>query len=141
MLVSQVLTAKGEAVFTTTPLETLEAAASKMFARNIGSLVVTEAEQVVGLISERDVVRAVAQHGEPGLRGPVSAFMTPDVQVAAPSDTVDAILARMTDRRIRHLPVCEAGRLLGLVSIGDLVKARIAETTAEAESLRAYIAS
>ena len=75
-----------------------------------------------------------------GLGGPVSSCMTRGVIYAAPGETVDDLMARMTDRRIRHLPVCEDDRLLGIVSIGDLVKTKIAETEAEAEELKAYIA-
>jgi CBS domain-containing protein len=97
--------------------------------------------EVAGIISERDIVRGLAQEGAEALRRPVSAFMSRDVVFALPSETVDDLLTRMTDRRIRHLPVCEDRTLLGLVSIGDLVKTKIAESEAEAEHLRAYIAS
>lgn len=141
MLVSQVLGAKGDAVFTTTPQETLEAVASLLFARGVGSLVVMEGGEVAGIVSERDVVRGVAQEGVLALKRPVSAFMTRDVLLASPSESVDDLLSRMTDRRIRHLPVCHDHKLVGLVSIGDLVKTKISETIAEAEHLRAYIAS
>ncbi len=141
MLVSQVLAAKGDVVFSLSPHETLEAAASMLFARGVGSLVVLESGKVAGILSERDVVRAVAQQGAGALKQAVSGFMTRDVIFARPSEKVDDLLSQMTDRRIRHLPVCAEGRLLGLVSIGDLVKTKIAETEAEAEHLRAYIAS
>lgn len=141
MLVSQVLGAKGDAVFTITPQETLEAVASLLFARGVGSLVVMEGGEVAGIVSERDVVRGVAQEGVLALKRPVSAFMTRDVLLASPSENVDDLLSRMTDRRIRHLPVCHDHKLVGLVSIGDLVKTKISETVAEAEHLRAYIAS
>jgi CBS domain-containing protein len=102
---------------------------------------VLEAEQVVGIVSERDVTRAVATDGPGALSTPVSRYMTKDVQFAEPGETVDALLSRMTDRRIRHLPVCKAERLVGLVSIGDLVKAKISEVEAEADGLKAYIAA
>lgn len=141
MLVAQVLAAKGDAVFTISPAETLEAVASLLFARRVGSLVVMADGEVSGIVSERDVVRLIAQEGEPALHRPVSAFMSRDVVFAAPSESVDDLLSRMTDRRIRHLPVCQDRQLLGIVSIGDLVKSKIAETVAEAEHLRAYIAS
>jgi CBS domain-containing protein len=141
MLVSQVLAAKGDRVFTAAPGETLEAAASLLFSRGIGSLVVMDEGEVAGIISERDIVRGLAQEGAEALRRPVSAFMSQDVVFALPSESVDDLLTRMTDRRIRHLPVCEDRALLGLVSIGDLVKTKIAESEAEAEHLRAYIAS
>jgi CBS domain-containing protein len=111
-----------------------------LFARRVGAMVVIEGErQVVGIVAERDVVRVVAQEGAAGLSRPVSDCMTREVIYAAPWETVDVLLERMTDRRFRHLPVCDDGRLIGIVSIGDLVKCKIAETTAEAEGLRAYI--
>jgi CBS domain-containing protein len=103
-------------------------------------MVVVEGDrEVIGIVSERDIVRVVAEYGEAGLGRPVSACMTRDVIFAQPSETVDSLLERMTDRRIRHLPVCVNHRLVGIVSIGDLVKTKIAETVAEAEGLRAYI--
>jgi CBS domain-containing protein len=103
-------------------------------------MVVVEGErQVVGIVAERDIVRVVAEQGGAGLSKTVADCMTRDVVFAEPGETVDALLERMTDRRIRHLPICEAGRLIGIISIGDLVKSKIAETVAEAEGLRAYI--
>jgi CBS domain-containing protein len=98
-------------------------------------------DHVKGIVSERDVVRAVARADGGGLDAAVSEVMTKEVIYANPRETVDSLLARMTDRRIRHLPVCEGERLVGLVSIGDLVKAKIAETVEEAQSLKAYIAA
>ena len=140
MLKSEVLKSKGDVVFTATPSESVAAVAAMLLARRVGALVVIEGErQVVGIVAERDVVRAVAERGGAALTQPVSDCMTREVIFAAPSETVDALLERMTDRRIRHLPVVEGGRLVGLVSIGDLVKSKIAETVAEAEGLRAYI--
>jgi CBS domain-containing protein len=105
-------------------------------------MVVVEGDrEVAGIVSERDIVRVVAEQGAPGLDRPVSTCMTREVIFATPDETVDFLLARMTDRRIRHLPVVVEGRLVGIISIGDLVKAKIAETQAEAEGLRAYITS
>ena len=100
-----------------------------------------EGGQVAGILSERDVVSIAASHGVQALERPVSTCMTQEVEFADPSDSVDGLLGRMTDRRIRHLPVCSKGRLVGIVSIGDLVKWKIAETQAEAEGLKAYIAA
>jgi CBS domain-containing protein len=102
---------------------------------------VLDAEQVVGIVSERDVVRAFAEDGAAALKKPVSSCMTADVLFAEPGETVDSLLARMTDRRIRHLPVCKSARLVGIVSIGDLVKWKISEVEAEADGLKAYIAA
>jgi CBS domain-containing protein len=142
MLVSQVLKAKGDLVFTASPRESAAAIAALLNTRRIGAIVVVDGERdVVGIVSERDIVRIVAEHGAEGLGKPVAECMTREVIFADPSETVDTLLARMTDRRIRHLPVCVEGRLIGIISIGDLVKAKIAETEAEAEGLRAYIAA
>ncbi len=142
MLVSQILKSKGEEVYTASPLETVSAAAALLFARKVGAMVVLSADDTVaGILSERDVVRAVAESGAGGLARPLRDFMTADVLTADPGETIDALLSRMTDRRVRHLPVCREGRLLGIVSIGDLVKAKIAETEAEAQHLKNYIAA
>lgn len=141
MLVSQILKTKGDLVFTVSPMETIHAAAGLLHGRKVGALVVLDTQDhVVGIVSERDLVRLIAQEGAPSLAKPVSVCMTQDVLFAEPTDTVDVLLARMTDRRVRHLPVCRGGRLVGLVSIGDLVKHKIAETEAEAEGLKSYIA-
>ena len=140
MQVAQILRSKGDMVFTVRPSETVGAAAALLHTRRVGALVVLgDDDLVAGIISERDVVSVAAQHGAPALDRPVSSCMTQKVEFAAPADTVDSLLTKMTDRRIRHLPVCDGGRLLGIVSIGDLVKWKIAETQAEADGLKAYI--
>ena len=142
MLVSQILKHKGDTVFTASPHETVAAAAALLHARRVGAMVIVDAQDaVVGILSERDIVRVVAEDGAPALARPISAVMTRDVIFAEPAETVQSLLERMTDRRIRHLPVLKDGRLAGLVSIGDLVKSKIAETEAEAETLKAYIAT
>ena len=143
MLVSQILRTKGDMVFTASPTNSSVAAvAALLHARRVGAMVVIEGDRdVAGIVSERDIVRVVAEAGAEGLKKPVSACMTRDVIFAAPEESVNALLERMTDRRVRHLPVCQDHRLLGIVSIGDLVKVKIAETEAEAEGLRAYIST
>jgi CBS domain-containing protein len=141
MLVSHILKHKGDLVFTTSPTETIAAVAALLHARGVGALVVLEAGGVAGIVSERDVVRALAERGAEALSAPVADCMTRDVLFAAPEETVDSLLSRMTDRRIRHLPVCHNERLVGLVSIGDLVKSKISEVEAEAEGLKSYIAA
>lgn len=141
MLVSQILRTKGDTVFTIKPTDTVGVVAELLHARGIGALVVLEAERVAGIVSERDVVRAIASQGMEALKRPVSDFMTVNVLFADPGETVDSLLSRMTDRRIRHLPVCKAERLVGIVSIGDLVKWKISEVEAEADGLKAYIAA
>jgi CBS domain-containing protein len=104
-------------------------------------VVLDQDHDVAGIVSERDIVRIVAERGADGLTEPITACMTKDVVFADPAESVDQLLERMTDRRIRHLPVCREGRLIGIVSIGDLVKVKIAETVAEAENLKAYISA
>ncbi|MEW5688282.1 MAG: CBS domain-containing protein [Pseudomonadota bacterium] len=141
MLVSQILKTKGDTVFTIKPSDTVGAVAELLHSRGVGAFVVLEAERVVGIVSERDVVRAVAAHGASALGRAVSDFMTANVLFADPGETVDSALGRMTDRRIRHLPVCRSERLVGIVSIGDLVKFKISEVEAEADGLKAYIAA
>lgn len=141
MLVSQILKSKGDMVFTAAPTETVAAVAAQLHARQVGAVVVMdEKDEVVGILSERDLVRVVAQLGEAGLAEPISQCMTRDVLFAKPDEAIDALLARMTDRRVRHLPVLHGARLVGIISIGDLVKWKIAETEAVAEDLKAYIA-
>ncbi|WP_296595959.1 CBS domain-containing protein [Phenylobacterium sp.] len=141
MLVSQILRTKGDTVFTIRPADTVSAVAELLHSRGVGALVVLDAERVAGIVSERDIVRALAAHGESALKRPVSDFMTVNVLFADPGETIDSLLSRMTDRRIRHLPVCKNERLIGIVSIGDLVKSKISEVEAEADGLKAYIAA
>jgi CBS domain-containing protein len=141
MLVSQLLKTKGDLVFTAGPTDTVAAVAALLLARRVGALVVLDAERVVGIVSERDIVRIVAEQGGAALGRPVSDCMTRDVFFAEPSETVDELLGRMTDRRVRHLPVCIDERLVGILSIGDLVKTKISEVEAEASGLKAYIAA
>jgi CBS domain-containing protein len=142
MLITEILKSKGDLVFTISPDEKVADAVALLDQRRVGALVVLSAEdRVVGIFSERDVVRTVARDGAGALSHAVETVMTRDVIFAEQGETVDSLLSRMTDRRIRHLPVCEEGRLVGLVSIGDLVKSKIAESVAEAQSLKQYIAA
>lgn len=141
MLVSQILKTKGDLVFTAAPSETLGAICALLHSRRVGAMVVTEGDQVVGIVSERDIVRAMAEEGGSALTKTVSTCMTRDVVFADPGESVDSLLARMTDRRLRHLPVVQKDRLIGIVSIGDLVKWKITEVEAEADGLKAYIAA
>lgn len=141
MLVAEILKDKGEAVYHIRPDARLGDACGELDRRGVGALIVCDEDRVVGVISERDVVRAVARGGAAALDRPVSDIMTADVVFAAPSESVAILMGRMTDRRIRHLPVLREGRLAGVISIGDVVKCQIAEATREAESLRTYIAA
>jgi CBS domain-containing protein len=142
MLVSQILKDKGDLVFTASPHETVGAAAALLHSRRVGAMIVlAEDGAIAGILSERDIVRVVAEGGGAALDRPIQGCMTRDVVFAEPEETIDALLARMTDRRIRHLPVCKQGRLVGIISIGDLVKHKILEAQAEADGLKAYIAA
>lgn len=110
--------------------------------RRVGALVVLDSYDFLqGIISERDIVRHCAEHGGDAMTAKVADVMTRHVVTAHPGETIDAVLSRMTDRRIRHLPVVQHGKLVGVVSIGDLVKAKIDQTQHEAAAMRAYIAT
>jgi CBS domain-containing protein len=142
MLIAHVVRDKGPVVHLLQADATLEQAAREMHLRKVGALVVVgESGDLIGVLSERDVVREVAQRGAACLADRVSTAMSRGVITAQPDETVDDCLARMTDRRIRHLPVLASGKLAGIVSIGDLVKHRIAAVEAEAAAMQAYIAA
>lgn len=142
MNVAAILKDKGEGVFTMRPENTLLEVATELASRKIGSVVVTEVGGfIAGIISERDVVRVLAERGPEQLSAPVEQAMTKSVVTCTLSDTIDELMAEMTARRFRHLPVVDDGQLIGIVSIGDVVKQRIAEAEMEAEAMRAYIAT
>lgn len=142
MLINQLLNAKGHQVFTVSPDDTVSAVSAMLYTRRVGAFVVSDRlGRVVGIVSERDVIRALAQSGAAALQMAVSEIMTKDVISAHLGETVDSLLARMSDRRIRHLPVMEGPKLTGIVSIGDLVKAKIAQAEHEAQTLKAYISA
>jgi CBS domain-containing protein len=141
VLVAQILKTKGAQVHACAPSDSLAEVTAMLHRHRVGAVVVKDADRVVGILSERDVVRALAEAGAGALEQPVRHYMSAEVIFARPQDTVDELMARMTDRRIRHLPVCDEDRLIGIVSIGDVVKTKIAETEHEAETLKAYIVS
>jgi CBS domain-containing protein len=137
MQISDLLGHKGSEVISILPSETLAAAARKLTEHRIGALVVRDRiGRLVGMISERDLVTALTQHGAGALTLSVSDAMTPDVLTCRPTDAVRDIMALITARRIRHIPVCEGDRLLGIVSIGDVLKSRLNEKEAELNMLR-----
>jgi len=141
MNVEIILKAKGDEVATTKPDATLAAVAGDLVARKIGALVVsTDGDSVDGIISERDIVRAIAEAGAAALEKPVSSAMTRDVFTCSRKDSVQELMSTMSQKRIRHLPVTEDGKLCGMISIGDVVKFRIEEVEYEAEALRGFIA-
>src|SRR5262249_35653614 len=140
MLIAHIILDKGSAVHTLGADATLERAAQELSVRKVGALVVLDENgALLGVLSERDIVREIAQRGASCLRDTVGAAMSRGVITAHPRETVDEGLARMTDRRIRHLPVVDDNRLVGIVSIGDLVKRRIGEVEAEVVAMQAYI--
>lgn len=141
MLVAEILKGKGQAVFTLSPEAPLIEACAELDRKRVGALIVCQGEDVVGVLSERDIVRAIASDGVEALSRPASHYMTTEVIFAEPTETVAVLMGRMSDRRVRHLPVLRGGQLAGVVSIGDVVKSQIAEATQEAESLRTYIAA
>jgi CBS domain-containing protein len=141
MFVAEILKTKGNAVFSIAPDLSIAQACGELEKRRVGALVVCDGESVVGVFSERDVVKALAVDGPNALGRPVSDYMSAKVIFAEPGEAMSALMSRMTDRRIRHLPVIDKGRLAGVVSIGDVVKCQIEEHAREAESLRTYIAA
>ena len=142
MTIAQILKHKGGTIMGVSPDHSLQEAAAILTDKRVGALVVIDSNgHLEGILSERDIVRLCAQVGAAAMMAKVANAMTKDVLTAAPKDKVDSALARMTDRRIRHLPVLEGEKLVGVVSIGDLVKAKIDDARQEADAMRAYIAT
>jgi CBS domain-containing protein len=142
MNVSAILTVKGREVETAPLHATLKQIAEVLAQRRIGAIVVVDGDKrVQGIISERDIIRALAKSGADALASPVSAVMTRNVISCSESDTLDQLMAAMTAGRFRHLPVTtKDGKLAGIVSIGDVVKYHISEVEMEATAMREYIA-
>ena len=142
MLVSHILKEKGRDVLAIPPEATLFEAARVLTLNRIGALLVRDAKgALTGIISERDIVRAIAEEGASALALTVAERMTKDVATCEENDTIAEIMETMTRCRFRHMPVIEGGRVAGIVSIGDVVKIRIAETMREAQALKDYIAA
>jgi CBS domain-containing protein len=140
MFVSDILAQKGGLVFTVTPGTSVAQLSQQLSTRRIGSVLVLDGEgAVAGIVSERDLVRALASHGAKAMELEARQVMTRDVVTCDPDDSIDMVMQTMTRGRFRHLPVVRHGELLGLVSIGDVVKARLEETKHETEALKAYI--
>ncbi len=140
MTVRAILDLKGRDVTTITPDMTLGDAASLLSQHKIGALVVTGADRrVTGILSERDIVKAVSAGGAAALEEKITARMTREVITCGPQDTMAELMGHMTAGRFRHLPVVENGRLVGIISIGDVVKHRLAEMERESSALRDYI--
>jgi CBS domain-containing protein len=142
VLVSQILKTKGDAVVGIEPEATVVEAARLMAEHNVGAVLVrTAAGEVRGILSERDLARGLAVQGRAIADARVSTLMTASVITCGPTDSSDKLMELMTQRRIRHLPVMMDGQLIGMISIGDVVKARLGELQSQAAELQAYIAT
>lgn len=140
MLVAAILAHKGREVFTVDPYAAVGTATELLNRHGVGALVVSaDGVTVSGMVSERDIVRCLAEVGHRVLTTPVASVMTDDVVTCTPADTTEQLMEIVTTRRIRHVPVLEEGRLAGLVSIGDIVAARVRELEDETHLLRDYI--
>jgi CBS domain-containing protein len=140
MRITDVLRGKGSSVATVTPTESVAELVAHLAQYNVGALPVLEGGQLVGIVSERDVVRRLHLGGAGLLQLRVSDIMTSGVSTCEPGDKVEDLARIMTERRFRHMPVVKDGSLIGIVSIGDLVKARIDQLETEREQLQTYIA-
>lgn len=142
MKVEDILVHKGNDVISVDKSATLGEAAQILEAHNIGAVLVTgKGKAPEGILSERDIVRQVARAGPDALSRAVGACMTSDVRSCASGDSIDDIMGLMTNHRIRHMPVVDQGTVIGMISIGDVVKRKINHAEQEAEALKAYIAT
>jgi CBS domain-containing protein len=140
MIVKTILSAKGRDVATIAPTATLTEAIGILAERRIGALVVTGAGgRITGIISERDIVRALSRDGAAALQLPLTDVMTRKVVTCSPTDTVSTLMERMTAGKFRHLPVTEGEEMVGIISIGDVVKYRVTELQFEQDAMRDYI--
>jgi CBS domain-containing protein len=140
MTVSEILSRKGSDVATADPNATLSDAVQLLAARRIGAVVITGADRrIVGILSERDIVRTLAEKGAQALDSPIGEVMTRKVITCGVGETVPEIMERMTVGKFRHVPVVEQGRLTGIISIGDVVKSRVQQMEQESAALQEYI--
>ena len=140
MIVAEILRHKGSDTLTIGPDASLAELIRLLAGRRIGAVPVVEGSSLIGIVSERDVIRCLADDGPAALTLTVAAAMTRGVKTITPETTVEQAMAVMTAERIRHLPVMEGGRMIGIISIGDVVKSRLSEQADEVESLRSYVA-
>lgn len=139
MNIAQILKAKGRAVTTARPDSTLLDISTKLALKRIGAVVIVgDDAEVIGIMSERDVIRAIAEHGEKALKMVAHDFMTRTVASCQETNTLEEIMGMMNQGRFRHVPVIEDERLVGIISIGDLVKNHIAEVEMEVTAMREY---
>ena len=139
MFVKEILREKGHEVFTIDSSVTLATVVEELVARQCGSLVVIDRGQIVGIVTERDILHASAERRTPLAETKLCDAMKRNLTTASPTDKVSDLMGVMTDRRVRHLPVLDDGELIGLVSIGDVVKAQHAELQTENQFLKEYI--
>jgi CBS domain-containing protein len=139
MLVRSILRQKGSEVVVVDETATIDEAARMLAEHRIGALVIAPEGRIQGILSERDIVRGFAERGSEVLVAPVAALMTTVVASCGLDDSADDLMATMTEQRIRHVPVVDGGRLVGIVSIGDVVKHRVAELQVEAQTLHDYL--
>ncbi len=142
MTIARILASKGSAVYSITPTMTIHEAARTLRHHHVGAVLVLAGDGAVeGVLSERDIVRAIVDTGPDALSHPVQTIMTTLLHTVRSSDTIQFAMEQMTTRRIRHLPVIDHGKLTGMVSIGDLVKIRIEDSEREAAALKEYISA
>jgi CBS domain-containing protein len=141
MSVKHIRDEKGRQVFTMSPGATLQDAARELADRKIGAVILTDDGRIAGILSERDIVRMIARDGAACLDLSVSEVMTLKVVTCSESTTLDELMEQMTKGRFRHIPVEDQGRVVGVISIGDVVKKRIEDALQEAEQMRSYIAA
>ena len=142
MTVASSLTDKGHDIVTATEAETIAESCRRLTEHKIGAILVTSPDgAIVGILSERDIVKACAARGASALDASAADLMTRSVITVTPDDTIATVMERMTAGRFRHMPVLKQGRIVGVISIGDVVKHRIAQAEREAEEMRSYIAT
>lgn len=140
MLVSDILRTKGSDVVSAAPSLSVAGAAALLAQHRIGSILIMKGDAIAGILSERDVVRGVADRGAACLEQKVTDLMTAKVVTVNPSQTIAHVMETMTTGRFRHVPVLDDGKVVGMISIGDVVKHRLAETQDEVQHLAAYVA-
>jgi len=140
MTISKILAEKGREIFSIEPAATLQSAATLLAEKRIGAVLILGADRrIIGILSERDIVRAVGERGVAALEQPVSQTMTRKVSTCTEGETLGCIMERMTEGKFRHVPVVDQGRVIGIVSIGDVVKHRLQEMEHDSAAMRDYI--
>ncbi|MFA5958310.1 CBS domain-containing protein [Hyphomicrobium sp.] len=141
MIIAQILKSKGRGVMTAAPADTLQEITLRLASRKIGAIVILENGNVAGIISERDIIRLIAEHGPKALDMQAKDGMTRNVISCTRDCTLDEVMETMTKGRFRHVPVMEDGALVGIISIGDVVKHHISEVELEVTAMRDYLAT